>query len=159
MHFGFVDLISLHGINMFRPLMWPSSGCAVQTVPSLNYPDRSLTHTSRTTSLHKLRPTIFNFWHVIPVAVVLYCSTASLDQRLCDSNLWSDLVTFYLYLYSCSQHPEDGHMRDRNMSVAIYKFLIFLDIRKDCHGVLDVRTQDCHGVLDVRTQTVMEFWT
>jgi len=35
MHFGFMDLISLHGINMFRPLMWPSSGFAVQTVPSL----------------------------------------------------------------------------------------------------------------------------
>jgi len=26
-------------------------------------------------------------------------------------------VVLYLYLYFSSQHPEDGHMNDRNMSV------------------------------------------
>jgi len=27
------------------------------------------------------------------------------------------LDTFELYLYSCSHHPEDGHMSDRKMSM------------------------------------------
>jgi len=31
--------------------------------------------------------------------------------------LWCDLDTLQLYLYYCSHHPEDGHMRGRNTLV------------------------------------------
>jgi hypothetical protein len=71
--------------------------------------------------LHILQTTIFNFWGFIPIIMLFYDSTVNFNQNYIIFNLWSDLDTFKLHLYSCPHQPDDNHKSGQNMLVTAIK--------------------------------------
>jgi hypothetical protein len=65
-------------------------------------------------SVHRttLQTTIFNLWYFIFIAVLPF--NHNFKQNMTLTAEWS--TTMWMYLCSCTYHPEDGHINSRNMS-------------------------------------------